>query len=111
MSMAKTVLIVLVVLAFASACARDSGDDKNYELLSSEAVACEPPAQVEVQPWGKSGLSKSCSIKSGGVVTAENGYVHLRGQYDAGKQAGIWRWYDRRGNVVKEIDYSAKQTR
>jgi len=44
-------------------------------------------------------------------VTAENGYVHLRGQYDAGKQTGIWRWYDRQGNVVKEIDYSAKQTR
>jgi len=66
MSMARTVLIVLVVFAFASACARDSGGDKNYELLSSEAVTCEPPAQAEVQPWGKSGLSKACSIRSGG---------------------------------------------
>lgn len=109
MSMLKTIFCMLAISVFVSACARDSGSDENYELLSSEAITCTPPAQVEVRPWGKAGLSRSCSIKSGPYVTAENGYVHLRGQYDAGKQVGIWRWYDRQGNVVKEIDYSAKR--
>lgn len=106
MNMIKAIFFVIVISAFICACSHDSGSNKNYELLSSEAITCDPPAQVEVQPWGKGGLSRFCSIKSGMFVTAEDGYVHLRGQYEAGKQVGIWRWYDRDGNVVKVIDYS-----
>ncbi len=97
----------LAVALALSACARHSNGDENYELLNNERVLCPPPGNMEVQPWGKNGLSRSCIVKSGPFVAAEDGYVHLRGQYKAGKQVGIWRWYDKQGNLVKEIDYSA----
>lgn len=108
MSILRLSFCIVIALAL-QACASDSRGDQNYELLSKESISCDPPASMEVQPWGKNGLSRSCSVKSGSFVAAENGYVHLRGQYQAGKQAGIWRWYDENGNVVKEIDYSAEQ--
>lgn len=75
-------------------------------LLDKANVECVPPARLERQPWGKSGSSKSCKILNGPFVAADNGYVHLRGQYEAGRAVGIWRWYDRDGVVTRTIDYS-----
>lgn len=46
----------------------------------------------------------------GPFVAWEDGYVHVRGQYDMGEEAGVWRWYDKSGTVVKELDYSAAPT-
>lgn len=102
--MLRVSFLVLIGLLI-SACA-DSGGTAAGRLLDKENVECVPPARLEIQSWGKSGLSKSCKIASGPFVAAENGYVHLRGQYEAGREVGIWRWYDRDGNVVKTIDYS-----
>jgi hypothetical protein len=102
--MLRVGLLILIGLLF-SACA-DSGGNVVGGPLGKEIVECVPPARLEIQPWGKSGSSKSCKITNGPFVAAENGYVHLRGQYEAGREVGIWRWYDRDGNVVKTIDYS-----
>ena len=101
--MLRTGLPVLVGLL--SACA---GSDRNIGggPLDKEGVECVPPARLEIQPWGRSGLSKSCKMANGPFVATEDGYVHLRGQYESGREVGLWRWYDREGNVVKTIDYS-----
>ena len=110
--MNKLKLGFCVSLVFALlACDRDAPSvDEDYEVLSKESVSCEPPARMEIQSWGKNGLSRSCKLQSGPFLAAENGYVHFRGQYKAGKEVGIWRWYDKEGNIVKEIDYSADQS-
>ncbi|HLK97433.1 MAG TPA: hypothetical protein VK364_06665 [Hymenobacter sp.] len=100
----KLILLILIGLICISAC-NAPGQDTDDEL-DKEIIECVPPARLEIQPWGKSGSSKSCKILNGPFVAAENGYVHLRGQYEGGREAGTWRWYDRSGNVVKTIDYS-----
>ena len=104
MSMLRIGLLVLIC-PLVSACT-GSGRNADYGLLEKESITCAPPAQVEIQPWGKIGLSKSCRMVDGPFVGVENGYVLLRGQYEAGREVGIWRWYDKDGNVVKTIDYS-----
>lgn len=91
-----------------SACAQDSASGKDYGLLEREGVSCDPPAIMEIQQWGESGLSASCNIRSGPFVVAEDGYVHLRGHYKGGLRVGIWRWYGPQGNLLKEIDYSSR---
>lgn len=105
--MFKHICSALVVFIF-SGCAGDSSGNLDYEALSKETLTCNPPASAEVQPWGESGLSRICIIRSGAFVAAESGYVHLRGQYEAGSKAGIWRWYDEKGNIVKEVDYDRR---
>lgn len=96
----------LVLVSFVSACDGSSGGNADYAVLQKESIACTPPAQVEIQPWGKSGLSGSCKMIVGQFTGVENGRVILRGQYEAGRQVGVWRWYDKDGNVTKTIDYS-----
>lgn len=87
-------------------CTNSAGKDANHELLDRESVTCSPPARPEIQSWGQAGLSLSCKMVNGSFVAVENGYVHMRGQYEAGREVGMWRWYDKDGNVVKTIDYS-----
>ncbi|HEY0334072.1 MAG TPA: hypothetical protein VGC74_10225 [Stenotrophomonas sp.] len=104
MNMLRVGFLVVVALLI-SACA-DPSPYPAGGLLDKENVECVPPARLEIQPWGKSGSSKSCKITDGPFVAAENGYIHLRGQYEAGREVGIWRWYDKGGSVTKTIDYS-----
>lgn len=109
MNTPKKILVLLYI--FLSGCTRESGGDKDYEALSKQNISCTSPAELEVQPWGKNGVSRSCNIKDGDFIAAESGYVHFRGRYKGGKQVGVWRWYDEKGNVVKEIDYSPRGSR
>ena len=37
----------------------------------------------------------------------KDGSLMRAGEFDRGKQVGIWRTYDRTGRVVKETDFSS----
>lgn len=88
---------------FLSACSNE--EEVKHEFFN-EKILCPSPAIDEYQPWGKSGLQHICKIKHGQFIAWEEGYVHIRGQYDYGKEVGLWLWYDSSGNVTKKIDYS-----
>lgn len=87
----------------------DRGNGSEAALLNEELL-CPEPAVAQFEPWGKSGSQKICKVKHGPFVAWESGYVHVRGQYDNGTKAGVWRWFDKDGNVTKEIDYSQPGT-
>jgi antitoxin component YwqK of YwqJK toxin-antitoxin module len=40
-----------------------------------------------------------------------DGSVMRTGQFDRGKQTGVWRTFDRAGRVVKETDFAPRRTR
>lgn len=84
-------------------CSNEGSDSTKF---FNEKLACPAPAVDEFQGWGKSGTQHVCKIKHGPFVAWENGYIHLRGQYENGKETGVWYWYDKKGNVVKKIDYT-----
>lgn len=96
--------VLVASCAALSACSNESADPVD---LSHEKIECSSPAEAEYGAWSKSGSYQACKIKHGPFVAWEDGYVHVRGGYDMGKEAGVWRWYDRKGDVVREIDYSA----
>lgn len=86
-------------------------DEKNkVDSFFAEELTCPPPAVAEFQVWGKSGTQHVCKIKHGPFVAWEGGYVHVRGQFDNGKEAGVWYWYDKNGRVEKKIDYTRKDS-
>jgi hypothetical protein len=93
--------LVLALVASLAACA---GNEP--ETLLSADLDCPSPSVEQIEPWGKSGSQQICKIKHGPFIAWENGYIHLRGHYQNGEKAGVWKWYDRSGKVVKEIDYS-----
>jgi hypothetical protein len=93
----------LVVALQLGACVKETPAQRAF---FNESLSCPSPAVSEFAPWGKSGSEHVCKIKHGPFVAFENGYVHIRGQFDQGKEAGIWRWYDAAGKVEKEIEYS-----
>lgn len=104
---------VIFALCFIGGCSRfprDRESNQDYEAVKKIPIECEAPAQAEMRPWGKVGQSYGCYIRTGQFVAAEDGYVRLRGQFNEGKEAGIWRWYDKQGNVIKEVDYSAAES-
>ena len=83
-----------------------SKDDPAKKAFFNEGLSCPAPAVEEFAAWGESGTEHICKIKHGAFVVFENGYVHIRGQYDQGKEVGTWRWYGPDGKVEKEIKYS-----
>ena len=83
--------------------------DQPFYFSFKESLSCPSPAQGEFDGWGKTGTIHICKITHGPFVAWENGYVHLRGQYENGKEVGEWLWYDANGTVVKKIDYSKPQ--
>ena len=85
-----------------------SSHDKAREAFFAEKTSCPTPATDQFEPWGQSGSAHVCIIKHGPFVAYENGFVNIRGQYNMGKESGVWVWYDRKGNVLKRTDYSAK---
>lgn len=95
------------IVAFSILNLNGCSNEKNaeHEFLN-EKLVCPSPAVAELQPWGKSGMQHICKIKHGKFVAWENGYVHIRGQYENGKESGVWLWYDAVGNVTKKTDYS-----
>lgn len=97
------VLLLLSVLS--CGCSHDDAAKQSY---FAEKLACPPPAVDEFDPWGQQGSEHVCKITHGPFVAFEQGHVVIRGQYDNGKEAGVWRWYGADGIVEKEIDYSKK---
>jgi hypothetical protein len=87
-------------------CSNEQNDPKN---IFNEKLACPAPAVAEFEAWGKSGTQQVCKIKHGPFVAWEGGYVHVRGQYENGKETGVWYWYDKDGAVVKQLDYSMRK--
>jgi hypothetical protein len=96
-------IISLIVIILLSGC---SNDQNEFNSFLNEKLVCPAPAVAEFEGWGKSGMQQSCKIKHGPFVAWEGGYVHIRGQYENGKEAGIWYWYNKNGSVEKKIDYS-----
>jgi len=99
---AYSLAISLVVLGCSN---QQSARDKFF----NETLSCPSPALGEFEGWGESGSIHICKIKHGPFVAWENGYVHIRGQYENGKEVGEWLWYDASGTVIKKIDYSKTQ--
>lgn len=97
----------LATVAFLLLGCDDNATGTNNNL--AEKIVCPAPAIAEVEPWAKSGTQQVCKIKHGPFVAWEAGYVHVRGQYENGRESGVWRWYDSKGNVVKEMVYSSGQ--
>jgi hypothetical protein len=97
----------LIVPIFLCACTEK--DSPERAAFFAENLNCPPPAVEQFAPWGQSGSEHVCKINHGPFVAFEWGYVKIRGQYDNGKQVGVWRYYDKDGKVEKEIDYSSKQ--
>jgi hypothetical protein len=82
-----------------------SKDDPVKQAFFDEKISCPSPAVDEFNGWGQSGSEHICKIKHGPFVAFEGGYVRIRGQYENGKEVGIWRWYGADGKVMKEINY------
>jgi hypothetical protein len=82
--------------------------DAARQAFFDEKISCPSPAVSEFAPWGQSGSEHVCNVRHGPFTTFENGHVQIRGQYDQGRESGVWRWYGADGKVVKEIDYSKK---
>ena len=38
------------------------------------------------------------------VVYHENGNIHYVGNYENGKEVGIWKFYDEEGKLLKEVN-------
>lgn len=89
-------------------CLAACGSNDAKEIFS-EDIGCPSPSVAQIEPWGKSGSQQICKIKHGPFVAWEDGYIHLRGSYRNGEKDGVWKWYDRAGSVVKEIDYGKKR--
>ena len=83
------------------------GNIAKREFLA-EKLLCPPPAKESFEPWGESGSQHVCEIKHGPFVVFESGRIQLRGQFENGKEVGVWRWYDADGKVAKEISYSPR---
>ncbi|MCI1278361.1 MAG: hypothetical protein LKG23_05180 [Nitrospira sp.] len=87
-----------------------SNGQNTADKFFTEKLSCPSPAVAQFESWGKSGTQHICKIKHGPFVAWGNGYVHIRGQYENGKEVGEWLWYDANGAVVKKIDYLKTQT-
>ena len=99
----KTSSLITCLLLFGC-----SNEQNAANKFFNEKLSCPSPAVAEFEAWGKSGSQQICKIKHGPFVAWEGGYVHIRGQYENGKEVGVWYWYDANGKVVKQIDYSKK---
>ena len=86
-----------------------SNDGAARKAFFDEKLTCPSPAVDQFEPWGQSGSAHICKIKQGSFIAFESGRVQIRGQYDQGKEAGVWRWYGADGKVEKEIDYSKRR--
>ncbi len=82
-----------------------SNEQSATNKMFDAKLSCPSPAIAEFEPWGKSGSQQVCKIKHGPFVAWEGGYIHVRGQYENGKEAGTWYWYDASGKVIKQMDY------
>jgi hypothetical protein len=85
------------------ACRPENGES---DPLANEQLDCPAPALGEYEGWGKSGIQRICKIKHGPFVAWEAGYVHIRGQYENGKETGVWTFYGADGEIEKQIDYT-----
>lgn len=70
-----------------------------------EPFECPSPGIEEIVVSGKTGYARQCVILNGTAAYSE-GNIFTVGQYQNGKMVGVWRWYDKQGNVTQEIDYS-----
>lgn len=75
-----------------------SNKQNDTDKFFNENLVCPATAVAEFDAWGKSGTQQICKIKHGPFVAWESGYIHVRGQYDSGKETGIWYWYDKDEN-------------
>lgn len=105
--MTRTITIVAIVLS-ASSCLMRSEEDAE-RIRAFEPFECPEPGVEVTTASGKTGLARQCVIRNGSFVYSEGG-IFIVGQYENGKHAGIWRWYDKSGNVTQESDYSIDET-
>jgi len=101
----KRYMTCVLLASLSSACA-DQKQGATTNSFDDERIECVEPARLKTEPWGKAGSLKGCEIADGPFVAADDGYIRMRGQFKNGHKAGVWRWYDRSGNVTKEVNYS-----
>ncbi len=78
------------------------------QVFEGTKLDCPSPAVAQFEPWGKAGTQQICKIKHGPFEAWESGYLHLKGEYENGKEAGVWIWYGKDGNVERTVDYSGR---
>ncbi|BBL60356.1 hypothetical protein [Methylomonas koyamae] len=93
----------ICAVVFLVGCSQENDELKNFY---DEDIQCPSPSVAEFTGWGKSGVQHICKIKHGTFIAWEGGYVHIRGQYEYGKETGIWSFYDSTGKLEKTINYS-----
>jgi antitoxin component YwqK of YwqJK toxin-antitoxin module len=98
----KQTLAILMLVAVVAGCGQANS---NYELLADKRVECPEGSHLRYEPWGESGLEAVCLLNHGRVVIAEYGHIVIEGQYDMGKKAGEWRWFDASGKIVRTERY------
>jgi hypothetical protein len=91
------------------------GGAKDVDLVKAwKPFECPPGAIEAIEPWGISGVIRSCMTKDGRIrngrfVAAENGRLALSGTYVNGSKSGVWQWYDEQGRSTKQIDYTKQE--
>jgi len=86
---------------------RQSVSSENSALFK-EKIICLEGASAEVDLWGKNGQSRSCKMKHGVFTGWEDGHKIYEAHYEFGKLVGKAYWFDKAGNITKEINYSKK---
>lgn len=101
----NTGICIVLCIVFLNGCSSEQQTEQAKKYWN-EKLECPSPAISQFEPSGKSGSQHVCNIKHGPIVVFENGYIHMRGQYENGKQVGVWTWYGADGKVEKTEDFS-----
>lgn len=115
----KLLIIFCFVLIITQSCGnKESKSIKLFNNKISKEFKCPNGSIVEVDGWGKSGLSHSCKMKHGKFVGWEYGRKIVEGNYNYGVHIGQWKWFDEKGQIeliknyningklIEEIDYT-----
>lgn len=117
MTMRRSLLVVLMItlslgyLYVTVAVPRSQMRQREQTRRAMEAYSFECPAgaQVRIEPWGESGLSRGCyeeGKRNGSWQAWDQEQLVIKGRYASGEPSGIWEWFDNGGNVVNERRFS-----
>lgn len=80
--------------------------DKTLVAISSSEFNCPSGFKEKIERVESSVYSKICvNIAQGKREVWKDGYKHIDSFYENGKKHGMWKYYDSKGGVTKEIKY------
>lgn len=99
---------LVAAIAFFSVLIAACKHDDRRALDEYKNFVCDGQSSVVYSAWGSRGMSKSCVRDSdgrlnGSFIAAEYGRIFSISHYTDGKSSGLWLWYDRDGNITKEL--------